>query len=59
MGTESRGASNEKAKRELGWTLSYPGWRQGFAAYAKPTASATAPRSLVPAKVSRARSSFR
>jgi len=35
MGTESRGASNAKAKRELGWTLRYPTWRQGFvAAYA-------------------------
>jgi nucleoside-diphosphate-sugar epimerase len=31
MGTESRGASNSKAKRELGWTLRYPSWRQGFA----------------------------
>jgi nucleoside-diphosphate-sugar epimerase len=33
--TEIRGASNAKAKRELGWTLRYPSWRQGFpAAYA-------------------------
>jgi 2-alkyl-3-oxoalkanoate reductase len=32
MATESRGASNAKAKRELGWTLSNPSWRQGFAA---------------------------
>jgi nucleoside-diphosphate-sugar epimerase len=31
MGTESRGASNAKAKRELGWTLHYPTWREGFA----------------------------
>ncbi len=31
MATESRGASNAKAKRELGWRLSYPSWRQGFA----------------------------
>jgi len=30
MGTESRGASNAKAKRELGWTPRYPSWRQGF-----------------------------
>jgi nucleoside-diphosphate-sugar epimerase len=28
--TESRGASNAKAKRELGWTLRYPTWRRGF-----------------------------
>jgi nucleoside-diphosphate-sugar epimerase len=35
MGTESRGASNAKAKQELGWSLRYPSWRQGFvAAYA-------------------------
>ena len=32
MATESRGASNAKAKRELGWTPRYPSWRQGFAA---------------------------
>jgi nucleoside-diphosphate-sugar epimerase len=31
MMTEARGASNEKAKRELGWRLRYPSWRQGFA----------------------------
>jgi nucleoside-diphosphate-sugar epimerase len=38
MATESRGASNAKAKRELGWKLRYPSWRQGFAArYGKPT----------------------
>jgi len=32
MGTEARGASNAKAKRELGWTLRYPTWRRGFVA---------------------------
>jgi nucleoside-diphosphate-sugar epimerase len=32
MGTEVRGAANAKAKRELGWTLRYPSWRQGFPA---------------------------
>jgi nucleoside-diphosphate-sugar epimerase len=31
MMTESRGASNAKAKRELGWQPLYPSWRQGFA----------------------------
>ncbi len=37
MMTESRGASNAKAKREFGWTLRYPNWRQGFtAAYGRP-----------------------
>jgi nucleoside-diphosphate-sugar epimerase len=40
MATESRGASNAKAKRELGWKLRYPSWRQGFAdRYGKPTAA--------------------
>ena len=32
MGTEARGASNAKAKRELGWTLRHPSWREGFTA---------------------------
>jgi 2-alkyl-3-oxoalkanoate reductase len=31
MMTDVRGASNAKAKRELGWQLRYPSWRQGFA----------------------------
>jgi len=30
MTTESRGASNAKAKRDLGWRPSYPSWRTGF-----------------------------
>jgi nucleoside-diphosphate-sugar epimerase len=39
MSVESRGASNAKAKRDLGWTLRYPTWRQGFpAAYGAPLA---------------------
>jgi nucleoside-diphosphate-sugar epimerase len=32
MSTEARGASNAKAKRELGWTLRFPSWRRGFPA---------------------------
>jgi nucleoside-diphosphate-sugar epimerase len=32
MGTEARGASNAKAKRELGWEPRYPSWREGFVA---------------------------
>jgi nucleoside-diphosphate-sugar epimerase len=44
MGTTARGASNARAKRELGWTPHYPSWRQGFAAvYGEPTASRAAP----------------
>jgi hypothetical protein len=31
MMTEVHGASNAKAKRELGWDLRYPSWRQGLA----------------------------
>jgi nucleoside-diphosphate-sugar epimerase len=30
MMTEGSGFSNAKAKRELGWQLRYPSWRQGF-----------------------------
>jgi nucleoside-diphosphate-sugar epimerase len=30
MMVEGRGFSNAKAKRELGWVLRYPSWRQGF-----------------------------
>ena len=32
MSTEARGASNAKAKHELGWTPRYPTWRTGFKA---------------------------
>jgi nucleoside-diphosphate-sugar epimerase len=32
MATTSRGASNAKAKRELGWTPRYASWREGFVA---------------------------
>ena len=31
MMTEGRGFSNAKARRELGWELDHPSWRQGFA----------------------------
>ena len=45
MAEGSRGASNAKAKRELGWTLRYPSWRQGFvAAYGGPAGSDPGPR---------------
>ena len=30
MMTRARGISNEKTKRELGWTPRYPSWRTGF-----------------------------
>jgi nucleoside-diphosphate-sugar epimerase len=32
MMTQARGASNAKARKELGWTLRYPTWRAGFPA---------------------------
>jgi nucleoside-diphosphate-sugar epimerase len=32
MSTEARGASNARAKGELGWTPRYPTWRTGFPA---------------------------
>jgi len=34
--SQARGASNAKARKELGWTLRYPTWRSGFpAAYGR------------------------
>ena len=44
MGTEARGASNATAKRELGWSLRYPSWRQGFTAVYGPAAQEDASR---------------
>jgi nucleoside-diphosphate-sugar epimerase len=32
LATQTRGSSNAKAKRELGWTPQYPTWRHGFPA---------------------------
>jgi nucleoside-diphosphate-sugar epimerase len=32
MMTQVRGSANAKAKRELGWQLVWPSWRQGFEA---------------------------
>ena len=44
MGTESRGASNAKAKRELGWRPRHASWREGFvAAYGATTRTAQGP----------------
>jgi nucleoside-diphosphate-sugar epimerase len=49
MGTDARGASNAKAKRELGWTPRYPSWRHGFPeVYAKPTGAKSERRSPAP-----------
>ena len=38
VGTETRGVSNAKAKRELGWEPRYPSWREGFSAVYASTA---------------------
>jgi nucleoside-diphosphate-sugar epimerase len=40
--TEARGASNAKARRELGWTLRYPSWRDGFPDWVKTAEQANA-----------------
>jgi 2-alkyl-3-oxoalkanoate reductase len=45
MGTQVRGASNAKAKRELGWTLRYPSWREGFPAVYPALGSPDRPKS--------------
>jgi len=30
VATQSRGAWNTKARKELGWAQHYPGWHKGF-----------------------------
>jgi nucleoside-diphosphate-sugar epimerase len=45
MGTDARGASNAKAKRELAWTPHYPSWREGFPAVYSALPSADRPKS--------------
>jgi nucleoside-diphosphate-sugar epimerase len=45
MSTEARGASNAKAKRELGWTPRYPTWRTGFSTVYSAIAVADRPKS--------------
>jgi nucleoside-diphosphate-sugar epimerase len=53
MATESRGASNAKAKRELGWTLRYPSWRQGFVAVYGTRATSISESQPGPANIAR------
>jgi nucleoside-diphosphate-sugar epimerase len=57
MGTEARGASNAKAKRELGWTLRHPSWREGFAAAYAATDPSSRNRTAAAAASSRVRTS--
>jgi 2-alkyl-3-oxoalkanoate reductase len=56
MGTESRGASNAKAKRELGWQPRYPSWREGFVAAYTSTAPAGLPRTHPAAQAAQSQS---
>lgn len=42
MMTQSRGSSNAKARRELGWEPAHPSWRSGFAETAGGTAAGAA-----------------
>jgi nucleoside-diphosphate-sugar epimerase len=42
--TEGRGFSNARAKRELGWALRYPSWREGFRDGLLEREARTAPR---------------
>jgi nucleoside-diphosphate-sugar epimerase len=44
MGTEARGASNAKAKRDLGWAPRYTTWRNGFKAAYSATSIADGPK---------------
>jgi 2-alkyl-3-oxoalkanoate reductase len=44
MGTDARGASNAKARRELGWTPRHASWRRGFPATYSAIAVADRPR---------------
>ena len=50
MGTEVPGASNAKAKRELGWTLRYPSWRTGFSAVYSALKVADGPTAALPSR---------
>jgi 2-alkyl-3-oxoalkanoate reductase len=60
MGTEARGASNARAKRELGWSLRFPSWRQGFVdVYPTLLAGMSEARPSRPANVAQPRSASR
>ena len=44
MSTEARGASNAKAKHQLGWTPRHPSWRRGFPATYSTISTAERPK---------------
>jgi nucleoside-diphosphate-sugar epimerase len=50
LATQARGASNAKAKHELGWRLRYSSWRQGFPEVYAEKATPTATRIPTPAR---------
>jgi nucleoside-diphosphate-sugar epimerase len=52
MSTDARGASNAKAKRELGWTPRYPSWRTGFPAVYSALAATDRPKARPAARTS-------
>ena len=52
LSTEAVGASNAKAKRELGWAPRYPSWRTGFRAAYSALEVADRPNSLPAARAS-------
>ena len=53
MGTDARGTSNAKARRELGWTPRYPSWRMGFPAVYSAINLADRPKPHVSARTNR------
>jgi nucleoside-diphosphate-sugar epimerase len=52
IATKSHGASNAKAKRELGWTLRYPSWRTGFPAVYSALTMADGPKPRAARRIS-------
>jgi nucleoside-diphosphate-sugar epimerase len=52
LSTEAVGASNAKAKRELGWTPRYPSWRTGFRSAYSALEVADRPKPLPAARTS-------
>ncbi|HKP91822.1 MAG TPA: hypothetical protein VJT75_17780, partial [Thermoleophilaceae bacterium] len=49
MMTSVRGASNARAKRELGWSPAHPSWRTGFAELASEPGAAPGRRPFLAA----------
>jgi hypothetical protein len=56
IGTQARGASNAKARRELGWTPRCPSWRRGFPATYAAVSLADRPKPQPAARLDQSRS---